>query len=83
MREAEIITDLDINNIDGWYTLSLEMFSLSGVDTQHLPGFSAAVLQKNNFEAPHRSACGSFCHRKHQEVERLFLCQLAVGDSTQ
>jgi len=44
--EAEIITDLDISNTDGWSTLSLKMVTLSGVDSWHLPVFAAAVLQK-------------------------------------
>ena len=51
MREAEIITNLDINNIDGWFTLGLKLFTLSGVDSQHLPVFAAAVLQKRNLKS--------------------------------
>lgn len=46
MREAEIIANIDINNKYDWSTLGLEMFTLSGVDSQHLLVFAAAVLQK-------------------------------------
>lgn len=51
MREAEIITDLDINDIDGWSTLSFKMFTQSRVDSQHLLVFAAAVLQKQTLQS--------------------------------
>lgn len=57
MREAEIITNLEINNIDGWSILSLKLFTLSRVDSQHLPVFAAAV----NFKVSHSSVWGSLC----------------------
>lgn len=51
MREAEIITDLDINNIDCWSTLSLKTFTLSGVDSQHLPVIAAVALRKRTLKS--------------------------------
>lgn len=72
MREAEIITDLDINN--------LKMLTLSQVDSQHLPVFAAAVLQKLTLKILTAVPGDHFLYREHQHVERLFLCQSAGGE---
>lgn len=80
MREAEIITDLDINNRDGWSILDLKMFTLSGVDSQHLPVFAAAVLQKLTLKFLTVVPGDHILYGEHQHVERLFLCQSAGGE---
>lgn len=80
MREAKITTDLDINNRDGWSILDLKMLTLSGVDSQHLPVFAAAVLQKLTLKFLTSVSGDHFLCREHQHVDRLFLCQSAGGE---
>lgn len=60
MRRAEIIANMDINLKYDWSVLGLEMFMLSGVDSQRLPVFAAAVLQKPTADS-HSSAWELLC----------------------
>lgn len=50
MTHEEIVTDMDINNINGCSNLSLKMFTLSMVESFHLPSCAAAVLQKQTLK---------------------------------
>lgn len=51
---------MDINLKYDWSVLGLEMFMLSGVDSQRLPVFAAAVLQKPTADS-HSSAWELLC----------------------
>lgn len=80
MTGAEIIDNMDSINKYDWFTLGLEIFTLSGVDSQHFPAFVAAVLQKPTANSPSSAWEIPLLNVEHQHVERLLLCQLA-GES--
>lgn len=60
MTGAEIIANMDIINKYDWFTLGLEIFTLSWVDSQHFTAFVAAVRQKPTANSP-SSAWESLC----------------------